>query len=125
MLTHMKTTPAIAALSVLLLAGCASPANPFETALKTCKLTSVPGADLGDNGRTLILDHKGEDESEGLRYEKLACVLAALNIPDAVAARMDATRSLDGMQTGEWDNITASWTYHPDNGLDVILELRD
>lgn len=29
-----------------------------------------------------------------------------------------------GMQAGSWDGISASWTYHPRNGLDIILELE-
>jgi hypothetical protein len=34
---------------------------------------------------------------------------------------MEKTRALDGRQTASWSFIEASWTYHPDNGLDVII----
>lgn len=38
-----------------------------------------------------------------------------------MTAQMDSTRALDGMQTAEWDTFEAKWTYHPDDGLDVII----
>jgi hypothetical protein len=28
-----------------------------------------------------------------------------------------------GVQDAEWDGISISWTYHPDNGLDTIFEI--
>jgi len=28
-----------------------------------------------------------------------------------------------GVQDVEWDNITIRWTYHPDNGLDISIDL--
>lgn len=34
---------------------------------------------------------------------------------------MSQTRALDGTQHGTWGNISASWTYHPDSGLDAVL----
>ena len=43
--------------------------------------------------------------------------------PDAVVSQMDSTTSLQGRQTASWDGTDASWTYHPDNGLDLILTL--
>ncbi|WP_269142641.1 hypothetical protein [Georgenia yuyongxinii] len=36
---------------------------------------------------------------------------------------MTSTRALDGRQTAEWDGVVATWSFHPDDGLDVILEL--
>jgi hypothetical protein len=38
---------------------------------------------------------------------------------------MDNTRALDGMQTASWGNYEASWTYHPDEGLDVVVTEAD
>ena len=36
---------------------------------------------------------------------------------------INSTRALDGMQTDSWHDITARWTYHPDDGLDITLAL--
>ena len=53
--------------------------------------------------------------------ERIACSLGEIGTPDHVIAQMDGTRALDGMREAEWDGFTAKWTYHPDDGLDVIL----
>jgi hypothetical protein len=36
--------------------------------------------------------------------------------------QMKKTRALDGTQSASWDAIEATWSYHPDNGFDIILE---
>jgi len=41
-----------------------------------------------------------------------------------VISRMSATRALDGMQDGQWEGISASWTYHPDDGLNITLTMN-
>ncbi len=75
-----------------------------------------------DQGHTLLVDHKGEDDIGGASLDDVACVLARLDTPEAVIARMDATRALDGRQEASWDGYLISWTYHPDSGLDLIIE---
>jgi hypothetical protein len=34
---------------------------------------------------------------------------------------MDSTSALNGRQEDSWQEFTASWTYHPDNGIDLIV----
>lgn len=80
-------------------------------------------ATIGDDGRSLILDGEGTEE-DGLTITELAGILLEVNAPDSVIARIDGTRALDGRQTAEWDGFAASWTYHPESGLDIILEER-
>lgn len=95
--------------------------SKFQAAVDGCEVLVVNGnLTVGDGGRTLTLNGAG-DTSGGLAIDDLACVLGNLHVSDAVIAKMDGTRALDGMQTGSWDDIDASWTYHPDDGLDVIL----
>jgi len=80
---------------------------------------------IGDAGRSLVLDMQGDDWGSGdLTVDEVMCVLEHLDVPDVTLDRMGATRSLDGRQEDDWNGIEASWTYHPDNGLDVILELE-
>lgn len=80
---------------------------------------------VGDDGASVFLNGEGDDydSSDTLTIYQTACVLAALDIPDAVMNHMQATRALDGTQTDSWGELTASWTYHPDNGLDVLVRL--
>ncbi|HEX5541642.1 MAG TPA: hypothetical protein VFX60_08760 [Micromonospora sp.] len=97
----------------------AAPESPFPAAKKKCAPSS-DHAHLGDEGKSLTLAGQGE-KSAGLPYTVITCVLEAVKIPDAVIAQMDSTRALDGRQTAEWNDIQASWTYHPNSGLKVIL----
>lgn len=94
----------------------------IETAVNGCHLSGNDSASVGDGGTSVVLDGSGEAADSGeLSIDDEACVLRALDVTDAVTAQMDDTNSLQGRQSGSWDGIDASWTYHPDNGLDIIL----
>lgn len=43
----------------------------------------------------------------------------------AVVGRMENTRALDGTLTADGDGVRASWTYHPDDGLNLVVEVVD
>lgn len=49
---------------------------------------------------------------------------ADLGFPDSVYAQMCSTRALDGTQEYEKNGINVSWTFHPDNGLEVIYSVE-
>jgi hypothetical protein len=86
--------------------------------------SSSASARLGDDDRTLTLRGNGK-ESAGLAYNVLECFWRALDVPDSVVAEIEATRALDGRQTGDWDGMHASWSYHPDSGLQMVITLTD
>ena len=95
----------------------------FSSAVSSCG--SPAGAQFGDGGRTLTLRTRGaERHSSGMSVQDLRCILAKLGASDAVISRMSATRALDGMQDGQWEGIRASWTYHPDDGLNITLTMN-
>ncbi|MDH6464331.1 hypothetical protein M2302_004529 [Micromonospora sp. A200] len=98
--------------------------TPFVAAKERCGSASAGGAELGDQGKTLTLHGAGK-ESSGLSYSMLECYWSALDMSDAVKAEVGATRALDGRQTGDWGDIHASWSYHPDSGLQMVLTLSD
>lgn len=98
-----------------------TPAAPAQTLLKVAHDSCSAGI-LSDGDRTMTLDMAGDDSGSGtLSFDQVACVLVAVDTPSSISSRMDATRALDGMQDAEWDGFHASWTYHPDQGLDIIL----
>ena len=101
----------------------ASRPSQLEAAVSACELDDNTDERLGDEGTTLTLDMvgEGEDDTGTLSFDEVLCVLEELEVPDRVTALMGETRSLDGRQTGDWNDVSASWAYHPDNGLDVIL----
>lgn len=95
----------------------------FGNAVKGCNLSSADGVDLGDDGHTLIIDSKGEEDYSGVDIDDVACLLSAVDMPDSVVAEIDSTRALDGTQKARWQEFHASWTYHPDDGVRLILTI--
>ncbi|WP_167045901.1 hypothetical protein [Salinibacterium sp. ZJ454] len=75
-----------------------------------------------DGGATLIINTKPQDDDAlGVTALSMDCVYEQLDVPKHITARIGATRSLDGRQDGEWDGFTASWSYHPDSGANLII----
>jgi hypothetical protein len=99
-----------------------SPTPAMSQAELTMTICGLPDefAQVADAGHTLILDGEGED-SDGMRIEDLACALKYMDVPSYVVSMMEKTRALDGIQREEYDNFKISWSYHPDNGLDVVI----
>jgi hypothetical protein len=87
-------------------------------------------SDLGlsetfDDGRSLEAQIGGEDPDElmgGQPLGLLDCLIAEFDAPGSIQQRIEHTRALDGVQTAEWDGLTATWTYHPDAGLWLLIE---
>jgi hypothetical protein len=71
---------------------------------------------LSDNGNTLTIEGL-----TGIDDPYTSCVMKELKMPQSVEDQIGMTRALDGTQTASWDNITAKWTFHPDDGLNMIL----
>ncbi|MDQ0424284.1 DUF2510 domain-containing protein [Cellulomonas iranensis] len=116
--TAVLAVAAVATVAVVLL----NRPSRLEAAFDECGMDERVGARLTDGGKTVILDHEGEDDSPGLDIIEVACFTVALGVPDSINARMDSTRALDGRQDAEFDDITVSWSYHPDTGIDMIFE---
>ncbi len=113
-----------AVFSIVIGTATGSSATQFQSALDTCLSAGEDGYDdvqIGEDGQTMYLDGSGEDDYSALEYSSEFCILNALDIPEIIITRMNATSSLMGVQTGDWDNFSASWTYHPNNGLDVSI----
>ena len=95
--------------------------TPIQSAVETCEMGDEIGVEVMDEGRSVSLDTSGE-ESLGASYFDALCVLKELGIPDSAVSRMQNTRALDGNQSAQWGDFSATWGYHPDSGLDVIVE---
>ena len=104
----------------------ASTASTADTylgeAVRSCGMgPNSYGISLGDNDRSLTLDGRGQDDSQGAAIDTIACVLGALETPDSTLSLIDSTRALDGRQSATWDGYSASWSYHQDSGLSIVL----
>ncbi|MCY1145400.1 hypothetical protein OWR29_45990 [Actinoplanes sp. Pm04-4] len=94
----------------------------LQQAQDTCDSTRS-GTEIADGGYTLTVDSRGEDDYTGLGYYDLDCVWTALQMPEAVKAHIGQTRALDGRQEDSWGSFTASWTYHPDAGVSMVVRV--
>lgn len=96
----------------------------ITAAAEACDVVETPGIYVGDNGQSITMSSEG-GESSGADVSDVYCVLSELEIPDSVGSRISSTRALDGRQTAEWDKFSASWGYHPDDGLNIVVEISD
>lgn len=94
----------------------------ITTAVETCGVESDQFIDVGDEGRSISMQSLGK-ESAGAAIDDIYCVLNELDTPDSVISRIGSTRALDGRQSGDWPGFSASWGYHPDNGLDIVIDV--
>lgn len=101
-----------------------SDSDPELTAIESAwnECSDLPEAKMvgivpGDQGTSLSIS---VSEYDG--YLAALCVLFRLDMPDAVMTRMDNTRALDGTQEASWSVYSAWWTYHPDSGLNMVVE---
>lgn len=125
----MRSTITAALAAVVLAAGCSNNgqvelAEPEQTELQVARDdcgASPTDITVGDGGSTLLIDHQGEDETVGASFEDLVCVLAELGVSDSAIAQMGSTSAMDGRQSVSWDGYEASFTYHPDTGMDMIV----
>lgn len=95
-------------------------------AVSLCDVEDNASVQLGDEGQSLTMDGQGEETyGYGAELWEITCVLAAIEMPDSVSSRMQNTRALDGRQSAEWGEFAASWAYHPDDGLNVVIDVVD
>lgn len=98
-----------------------SASSGIADSVKACSAEGVDGVKVMDNGQSLDLKTTGK-ESTGTSIVTVVCVLNELGAPESLFARLDSTRALDGTREADWEGYTASWTYHPDNGLNIIVQ---
>lgn len=96
--------------------------SPAVTAaVAACDVEGLEGITVLDDGASLDMRTAGE-KADGAPYEKVACILTELKAPESLRSRMGSTRALDGTVDGNWDGFSATWNYHPDDGMRVIVE---
>jgi hypothetical protein len=90
----------------------------LTNAFKACEARDTANTmELGDNGRTIIVDTRSEFTSTA----GVACVWGELKTPQSITAKVEATTAMMGEQTAESDGVSYSWSYHPDNGLNMVI----
>ena len=62
---------------------------------------------------------QNEYDTKGIK--SVGCVLAALDTPKYVVKMMNGTTAMMGVQKIKDDGLRYRWSYHPDNGFDLII----
>lgn len=83
---------------------------------------------VSSDGSYMIIDTNPYDEDDYMdltAYYTLETINTKLGFPSSTYEKMGETRALDGRQSAETDKVVASWTYHPDSGLEVMYEWKN
>lgn len=82
-------------------------------------------ATVGSDGSYLSIDtnpYDLDDYTVSGSIQAIIDVNSALGLPDYVLDDMGSTTALMGRQTATFDDVTVSWSYHPDKGLEVTYK---
>ena len=96
----------------------------FQAIFEACELDSSY-ATVASDGSYLSIDTNPsdiDDYTDYAAYLSLYLINDELGLPDSLMEDMGHTSSIDGKQTEEFENVTVTWKYHPDNGLEVTYK---
>lgn len=85
-----------------------------------CEIASDGSYMTIDTNPLDIDDYYGSDAVDAVKE-----INKKLGFSDSVYQKMMQTRSLDGRVSEENDKFKVSWTYHPDDGMEVMYEKKD
>lgn len=91
----------------------------LKHAFAECKSSDTS---LSRDELSIMIDSKNQYDYEGA--VDAITIMTKLGLPDSLLTEMTNTTALMGMQTRTYDNIEVSWSYHPDNGLDIIFRIQ-
>ena len=109
---------------------------PTEQTTKVVRVTYEFAIDMGiiecaiDNSYLKIDSDPYNNGGDGTLTEIMASDAISIveffcdeyNIPTSVVEQMKTTSAIDGSQEKDYDQISFIWRYHPDNGLEVLIE---
>lgn len=80
---------------------------------------------LSEDGSYLSIDTNPYNNKDSTTYNSVGIshiknLNSALGLPEWLYKEMAQTRALDGRQKEEFDSVTVTWSYHPDQGLEVM-----
>ena len=84
--------------------------------------------DISEDGSWMTIDTNPGDITDSVdnsAYYEIQTINTELGFSGALFEKMGETRALDGRQTEENDKYRVSWSYHPDNGMEVLYEIID
>lgn len=99
----------------------------LSLAFTRCELLSVKGADFSFESQSLYLDGTGDEDylNTDVTIEDISCVISVLDVPQPIITRINNTNSTMGLVEDSFAGIYISWSYHPDNGIDLYFKLEE
>ncbi len=89
----------------------------LESAFAACESRDSDNTlSLEDEGGTIVIDTGEYGDTFGMD-----CVLTQLDTPQSIQAQMGRTTAMMGVQEAEHEGIEYSWSYHPDNGVNMVI----
>lgn len=82
-------------------------------------------ATVSRDGSYLTIDTNPADVDDFYDGDALTVIRkinSALGLPDSLIEKMMSTRAMDGRQSASYGNIAITWTYHPNEGLEIMYE---
>lgn len=96
--------------------------NPFDEIYQACSEFHSAIQYQADARRMIVDGAMAEGAVDDTAERAVGCLLGASGAPNEVQTAMLNTRAIDGAQSDSWLWITATWTYHPDDGLRVTFD---
>lgn len=96
----------------------------LKLSFKSAEAACTSGkAVLSSDGTSINVDSKDQYDVDAA--VDILSIITELNLPDTLFTEMCSTTALMGRQTKTYGDIEVSWSYHPDNGLDVFFRIVD
>ena len=96
----------------------------FQKIFDECGL-DTSYATVASDGSYLSVDTNPKDKDDYTDYAaylSLYLINDMLGLPDSLMEDMGHTSSIDGKQTETFEDVTVTWKYHPDRGLEVTYK---
>lgn len=94
------------------------PPSRLVAGFDTCDADDVTEVvSLADGGSTILIDTRTEYGAT----QPVNCLFAVLGTSAAITSQVSATTSMMGVQEADEDGLSYKWSYHPDNGLNLII----
>lgn len=91
----------------------------FLSARSQCDI-APSDTEVIDDYNTIVFERV--TKYDGATGEQIFCFLDDIGAPESLATKIENTRSLDGTRDQTWNGFRAEWTYHPDDGLYLLVE---
>ncbi|MHA3684721.1 hypothetical protein ACXR2W_10750 [Leucobacter sp. HY1908] len=99
-------------------------AHEFNDLARSCEI-SYSTFEVMDDGESVRFASAGLLGPESAALKDVYCFLDELDATEALISKLEATRALDGNREEVWSDFQASWTYHPNDGLTILIERTD